>query len=65
MPGSGEYTSGVVNIAFAPSGTTGSHIVVLEVDQDGDPLVIALKYNSISGILDYYNEPVEFQHYDG
>ncbi len=64
--GGGEITSGVVNVGFSPAGTTGSHIVILEAKLDDETTsVIAIKYNSISGILDYYNEPVDFQHYQG
>ena len=67
IPGSGAFTNGTVTIAFSAAGTTGSHIVILEVQVPGNevPNVLALKYNSISGILDYYNEEVEFQHYEG
>ena len=64
LPGAGEVSSGAVNIAFSPSGTTGSHILVLEADfGDGvDPQVLSLKYNSISGILDFHNGEVLFEH---
>jgi len=66
LPSGENITSGVINIAFTPSGITGSHIVVLEIpDVDGNPMIISLKYNSISGILDFANHEVMFQHYEG
>lgn len=64
LPGAGEVTSGAINIAFSPSGTIGSHILVLEADfgDDSESQVMSLKYNSISGILDFYSGEVLFEH---
>jgi prepilin-type N-terminal cleavage/methylation domain-containing protein len=68
LPGTrgGLVTRGVVNIAFSPSGTTGSHIVILEVPvRDGEVEVLSVKFNSLSGIIDYYNREIDFQHHEG
>lgn len=68
LPGTrgGLVTRGAVNIAFSPSGTTGSHIVILEVPvRDGGVEVLSVKFNSLSGIIDYYNREIDFQHHEG
>jgi prepilin-type N-terminal cleavage/methylation domain-containing protein len=66
VPGArgGMISRGLVHIAFTPSGTTGSHIVILEVPGvDGQPEILSVKYNTISGIIDYYNQEVDFLHF--
>ncbi len=64
--GGGMATEGIVHIGFSPNGTTGSHIVILESQSNPDapPEVLSVKFNSISGVMDYYNHEVEFQHYE-
>ncbi len=68
LPGmrSGLMTDGIIEVGFAADGTTGSHIVVLEHDDPGKASqpVLAMKFNSISGILDYYSHEVDFLHHD-
>ena len=68
LPGNsgGIITDGAVNIGFSPNGTTGSHIVILEaqVHPNEPPEILSMKFNSISGVLDYYNHEVDFQHHD-
>ena len=65
LPGGEIVSSGKVNIGFSSNGTTGSHIIILETNvESSNPLLLALKFNSITGILDYYKHEVEFQHDD-
>ena len=56
LPGmrAGLMTDGIIEVGFAADGTTGSHIVVLEHDDPSKASqpVLAMKFNSISGILD-------------
>jgi prepilin-type N-terminal cleavage/methylation domain-containing protein len=63
LPNGQVISNGIVNIGFASNGTTGSHIIVLETNKEtAVPLTLFLKFNSISGILDYYKHEVDFQH---
>lgn len=67
LPGSrgGAISNGTIDIGFSPNGTTGSHVVVLELESTtGPPSILAVKFNSISGVIDYYNHEVEFQHHE-
>lgn len=65
LPGGNLVTDGVVHVGFSPNGTTGSHIVILEIQPDPnlEPEILSMKFNSISGVLDYYNHEVAFQHF--
>lgn len=64
LPGGQDISDGFINIGFAANGTTGSHIVHLQAESGMDILTLIMKYNSITGILDYYNHEVDFLHED-
>lgn len=53
-----SITDGEIYIKFDPLGTEGSHIVYLRNSEGG---LITLKYNSLLGVVDYYNTEIEFE----
>ncbi len=57
---------GVVIILFSPMGNTGSHVVTLEgTGKDGNPIVLSVKFNAVTGLIDFYEGETEFQHHEG
>jgi prepilin-type N-terminal cleavage/methylation domain-containing protein len=53
--------SGSVNVLFSPTGTAGSHIVILE----GEGLFYSLKMSCITGVIDFIEgRDAAFQHFE-
>jgi len=53
---------GVVNIPFSAMGTSGSHIVTLEgTARDGKPILLSVKFNAITGTIDFSSGEAEFR----
>ncbi|MEM7165673.1 MAG: prepilin-type N-terminal cleavage/methylation domain-containing protein [Planctomycetota bacterium] len=53
-----RVTDGGVDLEFDPFGHGGSHIVYLENDVGG---IVAVKFNSILGFVNYHDSPIEFE----
>ncbi len=65
FPGGSVVDRGAVNILFSPMGNTGSHIVTLEgVSRGGEPILISMKFNAITGTLDFLTGEAVFEHHE-
>ncbi len=57
---------GSVVIIFSPMGNTGSHVVTLEgTGKDGNPVLLSVKFNAVTGLIDFQEGEAEFQHHEG
>jgi prepilin-type N-terminal cleavage/methylation domain-containing protein len=66
IPGVGAYDRRSVNIMFSPMGNTGSHVVTLEGEtKDGKPIILSVKFNAITGSIDFIDGEAEFEHHEG
>jgi hypothetical protein len=66
LPGGRPIDRGAVDVIFSPMGNTGSHIVTLEGQgRDGRPILLSLKFNAITGTIDFSDGEAEFQHHEG
>ena len=53
---------GVVNIVFSAMGTSGSHVITLEGSaRDGKPIPLSIKFNAITGTIDFSSGEAEFK----
>ena len=52
---------GVVNVLLDPLGASGSHVVVLEAE---DGHLLSVKFNALTGTVDFFPEIVGFARYD-
>ncbi len=53
--------SDVVDVMLEPLGVAGSHVVILE-DTEGH--VLSMKFNALTGTVDFYSEEVGFARFD-
>ncbi len=66
IPGVGAFERRSVNVIFSPMGNTGSHVLTLEGQaKDGSPIVLSVKFNAITGSVDFVDGDAEFQHHEG
>jgi len=66
FPGTRGSDRGVVNVLFSPMGNTGSHVATLEgASKDGTPILISMKFNAITGTIDFSEGEGEFQTHEG
>ncbi len=66
FPGGGSVDRGTVNVIFSPLGNSGSHVATLEGrGRDGQPILISVKFNAITGSIDFVEGEAGFQHYEG
>jgi type II secretory pathway pseudopilin PulG len=62
LAGNQVIDRGAVNILFSPTGSAGSHAVVLV---GGDDRFASLKFNCITGIMDFVeSDQVAFEHFE-
>ncbi len=62
FPSAGSADRGSVNVIFSPMGNTGSHVVTLEgKSKEGQPIVLSLKFNAITGTVDFAQGEAEIQ----
>jgi prepilin-type N-terminal cleavage/methylation domain-containing protein len=62
FPGGSSIDQGTVDIIFSSMGNTGSHVVTLQGRSSGDrPIVISLKFNAITGTLDFSEGEAGFE----
>lgn len=62
FPGGSSVDQGQVDILFSPMGNTGSHVVTLQGHSSEDrPIVISLKFNAITGTLDFSEGEAGFE----
>jgi len=65
FPGGGTVDRGTINVLFSPMGNTGSHIVTLEgTSRKGEPILLSLKFNAITGTIEFYKGEVNFEHHE-
>jgi len=63
--GRGVKAPGAVNILFSPMGNSGSHVVALEGrTRDGQPILISVKFNAITGAIDFAQGEAGFEDYE-
>ena len=56
---------GAISCIFSPMGNTGSHVVTLETDgKGGQQLVLSMKFNAITGAIDFVDGETDFQHHE-
>jgi hypothetical protein len=62
FPGAGSADGGSLDVIFSPMGNSGSHIVTFEgASQKGEPLTISVKFNAITGTIDFVTGEAVFQ----
>jgi prepilin-type N-terminal cleavage/methylation domain-containing protein len=60
FPGGKAIDRGVVNVLFSPMGNTGSHVLTLEgKKKDGSPILVSVKFNAITGAIDFVQGEAE------
>ncbi len=66
FPGAGAVDRGSVNVVFSPMGNTGSHVITFEgTSKSGQPILISMKFNAITGTIDFAAGEVEIQQLEG
>ena len=60
LPDGSEVDDGQLDLQFDPLGFDGSHIVYLRNVDNG---FIAVKFNAILGVVDYFSEKVDFEEF--
>ena len=60
FPDGSSETGGVIDVVFDEFGNEGSHIVILENEEE---TILSLKFSALIGALDYFPEEIEFEDY--
>lgn len=60
FPGGANIDSGVADVYFDAFGNQGSHIILLENE---DEVRISVKFNALIGVVDYFSEEIDFEEF--
>jgi prepilin-type N-terminal cleavage/methylation domain-containing protein len=60
FPGGRPLDRGAVGVIFSPMGNSGSHVITLEgKKRDGTPILLSVKFNAITGTIDFVEGEAE------
>ena len=66
FPSGRSVDRGVVNLLFSPMGNSGGHVVTLEGKaRNGQPILLSVKFNAITGAIDFAEGEAAFDNFEG